>query len=467
MTPRDVASAAVLPKIVAPETRSGPVPPAGVAAMVLAAGDLAVLIGAVLAAVLVRLELNEWFPILIGARMFLGVLTAVALLPLVFALCQFYPGYGQTGVERLRHRVNLTLLWFGAMILFDYLAQNGQWSRGILLIAAAIAVLILPAWDGVARMFLIRRGWWGEAAVVLGPESRRQAVMDTLLSHPELGWIPVAGADFSDLASASLPPAALALVILHGSDFSDRIENADAADDLPYPRVVLIPETRELQSLWVSVRDLGTHLGLEMQRNLLVRRNKIIKRAMDLMLGSLALVAAVPLILVAAALVVVVSPGPVLFAQTRIGLDGRRFRIWKLRTMVRNADTKLAEMLARSAEMHAEWNLTMKLRHDPRVIPGVGAILRRFSIDELPQFWNVVRGDMSLVGPRPLPLYHVAQLSPSTERIRRKVRPGITGIWQVSGRSDTGLDGQQHLDNSPYLGSAGSRNVLGARLALE
>ncbi|HYD29486.1 MAG TPA: exopolysaccharide biosynthesis polyprenyl glycosylphosphotransferase [Azospirillaceae bacterium] len=417
-------------------------PRRGVASAVLVIGDLVVLVGSVLAGLLVRLHTRHWLPIDLEPQNFVGVIVAVLFLPFAYAVAQLYPGYGQTGVERLRKRVTATALCFAAMILFDRVAQDGQWSRGILLTAATVAVVTIPIWDGVARRLLLRWGLWGEPVVVLGPLERRDAVVAALAEQPELGWIPVAHGDVPPAPPPRPRNVELALVVP-----PDRgMALSSLADDLPYRRVVLVPDVAGMQSLWVSVRDLGTHLGLEMRRNLLNPVNQMVKRALDLALGTMALVVAVPVIALFAGLVVIVSPGPALYSQMRVGRGGGPFRIWKLRTMKPGADALLEELITISAEARAEWNRSMKIRNDPRIIPVVGHFMRRFSIDELPQFWNVLRGDMSLVGPRPLPSYHATRLDTMVDRLRGRVRPGITGLWQVSGRSTASLSDQEHLD---------------------
>lgn len=416
--------------------------PKGMIAVVLACADLLMLYAVVLAAVGIRKWASHWLPIEIGPHVYAGVILATPFVPLAYALAQLYPGYGTTGVERLRKRVTVTALCFGAMILFDHLAQGGQWSRGILVAAAALSIIVMPLWDGLIRHVLVRLRWWGEPAIILGPAKRRKGLIDTLNRHPHLGWIPAAEAELFRADNMPQGKYALALVLVP----DDGAALSALTDHLPFQRVVIIPGGGSVQSLWVSVRDLGAQLGLEMRRNLLVRHNQIVKRSLDLILGGLALVAAGPVILLAGALTTLLSPGPMFYAQLRHGLDSQPFRMWKLRTMLPGADNMLDAVIGGSEEARQEWQRSMKVRNDPRIIPGIGHILREFSIDELPQLWNVLRGDMSLVGPRPLPSYHVERLDPATDRIRRRVRPGITGLWQVSGRSDTSLDEQQHLD---------------------
>jgi Undecaprenyl-phosphate galactose phosphotransferase WbaP len=138
------------------------------------------------------------------------------------------------------------------------------------------------------------------------------------------------------------------------------------------------------------------------------------------------------------------SPGPVFYLQKRLGKHGKVFEMLKFRTMYLNADQMLALYLAQNPEMKAEWNCHQKLVRDPRITP-VGTLLRRFSLDELPQLWNVLVGDMSLVGPRPIML---GQRELYGENFQHYVRtqPGLTGLWQVSGRSDTSYADRVALD---------------------
>ena len=141
-----------------------------------------------------------------------------------------------------------------------------------------------------------------------------------------------------------------------------------------------------------------------------------------------------------------VSPGPALFSQKRVGLGGKPINVLKLRTMYVDAENRLAKHLQENAEARAEWKKYFKLKNDPRILPGVGHVLRKTSLDELPQLWNVIKGQMSLVGPRPLPAYHEAQFRRDFCALRRGVMPGLTGMWQVCCRSEGGLEMQQRYD---------------------
>jgi exopolysaccharide biosynthesis polyprenyl glycosylphosphotransferase len=157
----------------------------------------------------------------------------------------------------------------------------------------------------------------------------------------------------------------------------------------------------------------------------------LIKSATDRLGALLALiVTAIPMLIVAA-LVKLTSPGPVIFSQTRGGLNGRPFTMYKFRTMTTDAAQRQAEL----AELNEMRGPVFKIEKDPRVT-SVGRFLRRTSLDEFPQFWNVLTGDMSLVGPRPLPLYEVERFENTAQRRRLSMKPGLTCLWQISGRNE-------------------------------
>jgi len=167
----------------------------------------------------------------------------------------------------------------------------------------------------------------------------------------------------------------------------------------------------------------------------------LVKRAMDLAGGGLGLICLAPLMIMIAIAIKVTSRGPVIFKQERYGLNKRRFWMYKFRTMVANAELMQAELEAQNEATGP----VFKIRNDPRVT-ALGRLLRRTSLDELPQLFNVLRGDMSLVGPRPLPVRDVHRFSESWLMRRFSVPPGVTGLWQISGRSDVGFDRWVALD---------------------
>jgi Undecaprenyl-phosphate galactose phosphotransferase WbaP len=173
-------------------------------------------------------------------------------------------------------------------------------------------------------------------------------------------------------------------------------------------------------------------------------RYRVIKRCLDVILILLCSPVILLMIGAVAILVVLSSPGPIFYSHRRIRKNGAFFSMWKFRTMCVNSAEVLEDHLAKHPEARAEWNQTHKLRHDPR-ITRIGAILRRYSLDELPQFWNVLAGHMTLVGPRPIVAAEVEKYGDCFDCYCR-VKPGLTGLWQVSGRSELTYDERVALD---------------------
>lgn len=179
-----------------------------------------------------------------------------------------------------------------------------------------------------------------------------------------------------------------------------------------------------------------------------------VKRTIDVLVALFALVVLAPLFIAAYLAVRLTSKGPAFFAQTRVGRDGRHFQFYKFRSMHMDAEERKAALMAQN---ESKDGVIFKMRNDPRITP-VGRIMRKYSIDELPQLWNVLRGDMTLVGPRPPVPSEVAQYT-LEERKRLSVIPGITCTWQISGRSDIPFHEQVRLDKE-YIRTHGVWNDL-------
>jgi len=166
---------------------------------------------------------------------------------------------------------------------------------------------------------------------------------------------------------------------------------------------------------------------------------------MDVAISTFLLIILSPLLATIAALIKISSPGPIFYTHERIGRHGKKFKVIKFRSMVVNADKILEEYLAHNEKAREEWLATRKLKNDPR-ITRIGKFLRKYSLDELPQLWNVLKGEMSLVGPRPVARDELVQFYKKNTIYYILVRPGMTGLWQISGRSDTSYDERIRLD---------------------
>ncbi|MBA2728203.1 MAG: sugar transferase, partial [Parachlamydiaceae bacterium] len=164
-------------------------------------------------------------------------------------------------------------------------------------------------------------------------------------------------------------------------------------------------------------------------------KHRPVKRFFDIIFSALILILGMPAFLLLAIAIKLTSIGPVFYSQERVGRGGKLFRCYKFRTMIPNAEACQRELVSSNPQLHDEWLLNRKLKNDPRVTL-LGTFLRKTSLDELPQFWNVLKGDLSVVGPRPVVIDEVIEhFGQKAEKIL-SVRPGITGLWQVSGRSN-------------------------------
>jgi lipopolysaccharide/colanic/teichoic acid biosynthesis glycosyltransferase len=183
----------------------------------------------------------------------------------------------------------------------------------------------------------------------------------------------------------------------------------------------------------------------------------MLKRLMDRAIAVPMFLFSLPIMTAAALWIQLLHRGPAFHRQIREGIGGRRIAVWKIRTMHTNSEELLEPWLRDHPEDRLEWTRHFKLRHDPRVLPGLGKWLRRTSLDELPQLWSVLKGEMSLVGPRPFPDYHLETFSEEFRALRTRVLPGLTGMWQVSVRSGGDIADQEALDTyyirnwSPWL----------------
>ncbi len=196
----------------------------------------------------------------------------------------------------------------------------------------------------------------------------------------------------------------------------------------------------------VITKHLGTDEETELVDGVYCRVKHIpVKRIFDIFFSSLILVTSIPVILILATLVKLSSRGSVFYYHERLGRGGKKFKCYKFRTMFSDADQRLKNILNTDPSKRREWERSYKLKDDPRVTP-IGSILRKTSLDELPQFWNVLKGDLSVVGPRPV--VHAEMVSHFGIKAGKilSIRPGITGIWQVSGRSDTCYNTRVMLD---------------------
>jgi Undecaprenyl-phosphate galactose phosphotransferase WbaP len=238
--------------------------------------------------------------------------------------------------------------------------------------------------------------------------------------------------------------AAYAVIAMPASEPESLIDTIEEHVSPYFSRILIIPPLFRWSSLWIRPKSFGDILGLEVIQQASMPDRQVPKRLLDLALSSLALLFLAPILLAIMIAIKIESPGPALFGHLRIGRNGRFFRAWKFRTMAHNADKVLERYLAANPEARAEWERDHKLKNDPRVT-AVGRFLRKTSLDELPQLWNVLSNEMSMVGPRPIVEAEIPKYGNSYS-VYTRVKGGVTGLWQVSGRSDVSYDERVKLD---------------------
>ncbi|MGI8959266.1 MAG: exopolysaccharide biosynthesis polyprenyl glycosylphosphotransferase [Bryobacteraceae bacterium] len=409
---------------------------------------------------LTRIAFNPWLPITIGTPQFAGVALGVLILPLAYYCMGVYPGYAMNPVQLLRSRVLATLFVFSVLLAWNYTFEHREWSRGVILSTMIFALIVPPLVQSLFRKLLMRSGVGAAPVLVLGAGKTGRLVISKLQNNSDLGLLPVAvldndsrkwGSKIGEVPVAG--PLSLAdnfkgqvKLVIVAMPKMNRRRLLELVHQLSFPSVIVIPDLTGVQTLWTTSRDLGGVLGLELRKSLLLAKNRIIKRTLDYCLSIPLFVCSLPLLAIIVIWIKIASPGPAFFCQPREGANGKRITIWKLRTMYPDAELLLRDHLAANPTQKAIWFRHFKLKKDPRVLPGIGAFLRASSLDELPQLWNVLVGEMSLVGPRPFPYYHLDGFSEAFRRLRRSVTPGLTGLWQVSDRSNADITVQEAQD---------------------
>ena len=376
-----------------------------------------------------------------------------------------YPGYGLTPPQELRKQVIAStyagLFLAAAVLLFGQLLPL---PRSLLLLMFVFTIVLLPIGRGLLKRLLHGLDAWGRPVVVFGAGATGQRVVEGLQRTPLGGLNPVAFFDddpqlyrqrVGDLRVKGSLSDADAFAARHGvshaivaipSLSSDSLARLIDARSRRFRVVQFVPKLEGIPAEDVFASNLDGMLALEVRKGLYLRRNRTLKRALDLFGGLLGSVVISPLLLALYLWVRLDSRGPGFYWSERLGENGRPFRCLKFRTMYLDADERLGELMAAHTGIREEYRRFHKLEDDPR-ITRAGRLLRKFSLDEVSQLYNVVIGNMSLVGPRPYLVREQDDMHSRSEVILQ-AKPGMTGYWQVAGRNlrtfDERLDMETH-----------------------
>ncbi|MFN3148503.1 undecaprenyl-phosphate galactose phosphotransferase WbaP [Bremerella sp.] len=371
-----------------------------------------------------------------------------------YRICGLHPSQELRRIALLDNTSMLLLLMTN--LLFS--ESSTPYELSLICVTLVSLNLIHPGVRLVSRTLLSTQSWWGWSVLVVGSDEHAQRVTRHIEKNAELAMRPVGILTSYELHAATTTHEREQLArdtvsASHASIVVMAVEDADPTSycsDIDFwstqaQDVIIVPSDFQWPTLWTEARDIGGIMGLHARAKLLSQWRLVAKRLLDIGLVMLFAPLLIPVCLMIATLVRLNSNGPVFFGHKRIGRSGRTFTAWKFRSMIPNANEALEKYLSDHPELREEWERDHKLKDDPRIIPGIGHIIRKFSLDELPQIWNVLRGDMSLVGPRPIVESEIAKYC-DVFPLYLKVTPGITGLWQVSGRNNTTYQERITLD---------------------
>ena len=366
-----------------------------------------------------------------------------------------YPGISQNPIVEFRQSsISITTIF---AILFVALVDSGA-DCYFFLFGWTISLVLNYLVKAVTRKWCSRQDWWRQPAIIFGSDEATGKLYESFEARPELGLRPVAtvNPELCEILDASEEEddesAAKAdkqnvfwAIVAQPDEPSEQDVQMFARARARFPQVLVVPERSDLPSLWSGNKDCGGISAVHLVERLLLPVPRFIKRTLDLLAVVIGGTLISPILLLLVAAVKFTSAGPIFYSQKRLGQRGEHFQAWKFRTMVPNADEVLKDHLAANPELQEEWDRDHKLKNDPRVT-WVGKFLRKTSLDELPQLWNVLVGEMSLVGPRPIVDAEIEKYGP-TYQMYKRVLPGITGLWQVSGRNNTSYEERLGFDS--------------------
>lgn len=405
----------------------------------------------------------------INFRSFVFYLPFFPVIFIVYYAMGLYPGIMISPSDEIRKLTISNIFAFagicGAILMqgkrdiFDFTISivRDSTNHGVVyafILAVPITTIVMPSFRELARHFFGHFNWWGVPAVLYCSGNSGDEVIERLLKRKDLGYKPAIIINtkcteqsetethipiFPDTKEIFKTIKLLNIKVAIICDYEGNVKTITNS----YRYTIFVSKSQEL-SASIQLRDLGGILGFSTTHNLTRWSNLAVKRLIDLMMILILLPIVLPLMIIISILVKLTSRGPVFYGHKRVGQNGKEIKCWKFRSMFKNSAEMLEEILKTDEIRKAEWEKDRKFLDDPRVTK-FGKFLRKTSLDELPQFFNILKGEMSFVGPRPVTREELEKYGDNADYIL-SVTPGLSGMWQISGRSDTGYEERVYLD---------------------
>ncbi|WP_297455324.1 undecaprenyl-phosphate galactose phosphotransferase WbaP [Persephonella sp.] len=374
-----------------------------------------------------------------------------------------YPFWDE--VKELLKAITISIVVIFAIISLGKLSD--KISRLTIILLWMYSIFIFPVFRLIGKKFLHNLGIWQQDLIIIGASEPGINVAEGLINDKHMGYKIVGFLDdfkknFVEIKNKKIPILGKikefediserynlgGVVIAVSSLDKEKVTKITNYFHQKVRRVYVIPDIKGIALLNSELYHLFMQqlFLIRLHNNLGSKINQILKRTFDILLSIFLLPFLLILVLIIAVLIKLDSPGPIFFVQQRIGKGGRTIKVYKFRSMYIDSQERLKEILEKDPEARKEWETYFKLKNDPRVTK-VGKFLRKTSLDELPQIFNVLKGDMSFVGPRPVTKEEIEKYYKDYASYYYMVRPGITGLWQVSGRSNTDYDFRVTLDS--------------------
>ncbi|MCQ2610464.1 MAG: undecaprenyl-phosphate galactose phosphotransferase WbaP [Treponema sp.] len=404
---------------------------------------------------------NEYDRSIIDFKSFVTYAVYLPAFVLVFFVAKLYPGLMIEPATEVRRYSISSAFCFAGIAMSIMVEHDGRIPIIVaLLIAIPFSILIMPAFREFGKIVFKRFNWYGIGIVIYAKGKSHEKTIKVLHQHKEYGYHPLLVVNDScsydefegvpivkpsSELQAIIKKLKIKTAILVQDELIGTLNDKDKLFvKTNYRHTISIPKEQNFQAIGIEIVDFSGLLGMASTNRLKRRFNLFIKRCIDLLMIFVSAPVIIPVCLFIALCIKLSSKGPVFYGHERLGKNGKKFKAWKFRSMVIDADAKLKEILEKDPKLREEWKKTQKLENDPR-ITGIGKFLRKTSLDELPQLWNIFTGQMSFVGPRPIVDNEVKRYGDSFEYVF-SVTPGLSGMWQISGRSTTDYNDRILLD---------------------